>query len=52
MMARCVQNGICHSLRGTLRGMLVQHARHFEAKVVGCLKGAIWNVVLRAMAEL
>ncbi|PSC03992.1 dTDP-4-dehydrorhamnose 3,5-epimerase [Alsobacter soli] len=32
--------------RGTLRGMHFQREPHQEAKVVRCLQGAIWDVVL------
>lgn len=33
-------------LRGTLRGMHYQDAPHEEAKVVSCLRGALYDVVL------
>ena len=32
--------------KGTLRGMHYQRAPHQEAKVVGCIRGAIYDVVL------
>jgi dTDP-4-dehydrorhamnose 3,5-epimerase len=32
--------------RGTLRGMHFQRAPHGEVKVVRCLKGAIWDVII------
>lgn len=32
--------------RGTLRGMHYQAAPHAEAKVVACVRGAIWDVVV------
>jgi len=32
--------------RGTLRGMHYQRAPHAEVKVVRCLKGAIWDVII------
>jgi dTDP-4-dehydrorhamnose 3,5-epimerase len=33
-------------VRGTLRGMHFQRAPHGEVKVVSCLKGAIWDVII------
>ena len=33
-------------LRGTLRGMHFQRPPHSEVKVVRCLKGAIWDVII------
>jgi dTDP-4-dehydrorhamnose 3,5-epimerase len=32
--------------RGTLRGMHFQRAPHEEVKLVSCLKGAIWDVII------
>lgn len=32
--------------RGTIRGMHFQRAPHAEVKVVSCLKGAIWDVII------
>ncbi len=32
--------------RGTLRGMHFQRAPHAEVKLVRCLKGAIWDVII------
>lgn len=32
--------------RGTLRGMHYQRAPHAEVKLVRCLKGAIWDVII------
>jgi dTDP-4-dehydrorhamnose 3,5-epimerase len=42
-----VQNSTSHSVaRATLRGMHYQRAPHGEIKVVSCLKGAIWDVII------
>jgi dTDP-4-dehydrorhamnose 3,5-epimerase len=42
-----VQHSTSHSaLRGTLRGMHFQRPPHAEVKVVTCLKGAIWDVII------
>jgi dTDP-4-dehydrorhamnose 3,5-epimerase len=42
-----VQNSTSHSVAcGTLRGMHYQRAPHGEVKVVSCLKGAIWDVII------
>lgn len=42
-----VQNSTSQSTaRGTLRGMHFQHAPHGEAKVVSCLKGVIFDVII------
>jgi dTDP-4-dehydrorhamnose 3,5-epimerase len=52
MTARFVQNSTSHSVaRGTLRGMHFQRAPHAEAKVVSCLKGAIWDVIIDLRRE-
>jgi dTDP-4-dehydrorhamnose 3,5-epimerase len=34
------------SAKGTLRGMHFQRAPHAEVKIVRCLKGAIWDVII------
>ncbi len=42
-----VQHSTSQSVaRGTLRGMHFQRAPHSEVKVVRCLKGAIWDVII------
>jgi dTDP-4-dehydrorhamnose 3,5-epimerase len=42
-----VQNSTSHSnVRGTLRGMHFQRAPHGEIKVVSCLRGALWDVII------
>ena len=42
-----VQHSVSYSRkRGTLRGLHLQRAPHAEVKVVTCLKGAIWDVVV------
>jgi dTDP-4-dehydrorhamnose 3,5-epimerase len=42
-----VQHSTSQSVtRGTLRGMHFQRAPHAEVKVVRCLKGAIWDVII------
>jgi dTDP-4-dehydrorhamnose 3,5-epimerase len=42
-----VQHSTSHSAkRGTLRGMHFQRVPYSEAKVVTCLKGAIWDVII------
>lgn len=47
LVARFVQHSTSQSAaRGTLRGMHFQHAPHGEVKVVSCLKGAIWDVII------
>lgn len=38
-------------LRGTLRGMHFQRSPHAEVKVVSCLKGAIWDVIIDLRPE-
>ena len=44
---RIVQaNNSLSARKGTLRGMHYQRAPHQEAKVVGCIRGAIYDVVL------
>jgi dTDP-4-dehydrorhamnose 3,5-epimerase len=42
-----VQHSTSYSARrGTLRGMHFQRAPHAEVKVVTCLKGAVWDVII------
>ena len=42
-----VQNSTSHSTaRGTLPGMHCQRVPHAEVKVVSCLSGAIWDVII------
>ncbi|HLO78213.1 MAG TPA: dTDP-4-dehydrorhamnose 3,5-epimerase [Magnetospirillum sp.] len=36
----------CSRRKGTVRGMHFQRPPHQEAKVVTCLKGAIWDVII------
>lgn len=50
--ARYVQHSTSYSrVHGTLRGMHFQHPPHAEAKVVSCLKGAIWDVIIDLRPE-
>ena len=47
-----VQNSTSHSnARGTLRGMHFQRAPHAEVKVVSCLQGALWDVIIDLRPE-
>ncbi|HZD52651.1 MAG TPA: dTDP-4-dehydrorhamnose 3,5-epimerase [Woeseiaceae bacterium] len=47
LTTRFVQHNASQSAkRGTLRGMHFQSAPHGEVKVVTCLKGAIWDVII------
>jgi dTDP-4-dehydrorhamnose 3,5-epimerase len=47
-----VQHSISQSVaRGTLRGMHFQLGPHSETKVVRCLKGAIWDVIIDLRPE-
>lgn len=47
LTTRFVQHNASQSAkRGTLRGMHLQSAPHSEVKVVTCLKGAIWDVII------
>jgi dTDP-4-dehydrorhamnose 3,5-epimerase len=47
LTTRFVQNSTSHSrARGTLRGMHFQLAPYGEVKVVSCLKGGIWDVII------
>jgi dTDP-4-dehydrorhamnose 3,5-epimerase len=42
-----VQHSTSHSAaKGTLRGMHFQRAPHGEVKVIRCLQGAIWDVII------
>jgi dTDP-4-dehydrorhamnose 3,5-epimerase len=42
-----VQHSLSYSAaRGTLRGMHFQTAPHSEVKVVNCISGAIWDVII------
>lgn len=42
-----VQHSLSYSVaRGTLRGMHFQASPHSEVKVVDCIKGAIWDVII------
>lgn len=44
---RFEQHSISHSrVRGTLRGLHFQRKPHAEVKIVSCLKGAIWDVIV------
>jgi dTDP-4-dehydrorhamnose 3,5-epimerase len=44
---RFVQHSMSQNRRrGTVRGMHLQRAPHEEAKLVRCLKGAIWDVII------
>jgi dTDP-4-dehydrorhamnose 3,5-epimerase len=52
LTTRFVQNSTSQSVtKGTLRGMHFQCAPHAEAKVVSCLKGAVWDVMLDLRPE-
>lgn len=47
LTTRFVQHSTSFSIcTGTLRGMHFQRAPHGEVKVVTCLKGAIWDVII------
>jgi dTDP-4-dehydrorhamnose 3,5-epimerase len=47
LTARFVQHSRSISTRrGTLRGMHFQHAPHEETKLVSCVKGGIWDVII------
>jgi len=46
------QHSLSYSrLRGTVRGMHFQRDPHAEVKVVGCIRGAIWDVVIDLRAD-
>lgn len=52
LTTRFVQNSTSQSVaKGTLRGMHFQRAPHGEVKVVSCLKGAIWDVIIDLRRE-
>ena len=52
LTARFVQNSTSHSVtKGTLRGMHFQRAPHAEVKVISCLRGAIWDVIIDLRPE-
>src|SRR4051794_20007936 len=52
LMPRVVQINVSHNARkGTLRGMHYQAAPCEEAKVVSCIRGAIYDVVLDLRRE-
>ncbi|MCY1274695.1 dTDP-4-dehydrorhamnose 3,5-epimerase [compost metagenome] len=45
---------INHSItrqRGTVRGLHFQHPPHCEAKLITCLRGAVWDVAVDVRAE-
>jgi dTDP-4-dehydrorhamnose 3,5-epimerase len=47
-----VQHSLSFSAqRGTLRGMHFQRAPHAEVKVVSCINGGIWDVILDLRAD-
>jgi dTDP-4-dehydrorhamnose 3,5-epimerase len=47
LQANFVQHSLSYSAaRGTLRGMHFQASPHSEVKVVDCVKGAIWDVII------
>src|SRR5215471_8335982 len=47
METNYVQHSISFSSRkGTLRGMHYQRAPHDEVKLVRCIRGAIWDVII------
>jgi dTDP-4-dehydrorhamnose 3,5-epimerase len=47
LTTRFVQNSTSQSIaKGTLRGMHFQHAPHGEVKILSCLQGAIWDVII------
>ena len=49
---RLVQASISHNhRRGTLRGMHYQAAPHAEDKLVRCIRGAIWDVIIDLRPE-
>ena len=48
----CVQCNIsCNKKKGTLRGMHYQAAPHEEAKIVSCIRGAIFDVIVDIRPE-
>ena len=47
LTTRFVQHNTSYSsAKGTVRGMHFQRAPHGEVKVVSCLRGAIWDVII------
>jgi dTDP-4-dehydrorhamnose 3,5-epimerase len=47
LQASFVQHSLSYSaVRGTLRGMHFQTPPHSEVKVVNCIRGAIWDVII------
>lgn len=45
--ARFAQHSVSHSAaKGTLRGMHFQHAPHQEVKLVNCVRGVIYDVIV------
>ena len=52
LTTRFVQHNTSYSTaQGTLRGMHFQRAPHAEVKVVSCLRGAIWDVIIDLRPE-
>jgi dTDP-4-dehydrorhamnose 3,5-epimerase len=52
LATRYVQHSTSFSrARGTIRGMHFQRPPHSEIKVVSCLKGAIWDVIIDLRPE-
>lgn len=52
LTTRFVQHSTSYSAaKGTLRGMHFQRAPHAEVKVVSCLSGAIWDVIIDLRPE-
>jgi dTDP-4-dehydrorhamnose 3,5-epimerase len=52
LTTRFVQNSTSQSVaKGTLRGMHFQRAPNAEVKVVSCLKGAVWDVIIDLRPE-
>jgi dTDP-4-dehydrorhamnose 3,5-epimerase len=39
------------AMRGTVRGMHLQHPPHAEMKLVSCIRGKVWDVALDVRAE-
>jgi dTDP-4-dehydrorhamnose 3,5-epimerase len=49
---RFVQHSISYTrVRGTLRGLHFQRAPHAEVKLVSCLRGAIWDLIVDLRKE-
>jgi dTDP-4-dehydrorhamnose 3,5-epimerase len=52
LVARVVQANMSYNhSRGTLRGMHFQHAPYAEAKLVRCVRGAIYDVIIDLRPE-